>query len=99
MTTKVTIYWPSHLTKETVRKIRKRFGIYGGVTINGETPAEIKDKDLPDFKKTEELGYIQARAYKPCLEHLLNFHKPCTGLKEQSTSAKTAKGRATYRRR
>ena len=74
MTTKVTVYWPSHLTKETVRKIRKRFGIYGGVTINGENPAEIADADLPLLRETEKMGYIQIRKNKPELSGLLKLH-------------------------
>ena len=55
----VTIYWPSSITKDEMIKIRKRFGITAGTTINGETPAEISDADMPLLRETEKRGFIQ----------------------------------------
>lgn len=68
---KVTIYWPSSITQSDVRKIRQRFGITAGTTINGETPAEIKDEDYALLQETARRGFIQIRKYKEelsCLE-------------------------------
>lgn len=60
---KVTIYW---ITKdEDLRmRIRERFGIDNYVSINGETSAEIKDKDVELLRETEKRGFIQLR-FKP----------------------------------
>ena len=56
-----------------MRKIRQRFGITAGTTVNGETPAEIEDEDLPLLEETARRGYISIRCYKPELEGLLNI--------------------------
>ncbi len=69
----VTIYWPSSITKDEMIKIRKRFGITAGTTINGETPAEISDADMPLLRETEKRGFIQLRKYKPCLNGLFKL--------------------------
>lgn len=66
----VTIYWPSSVTHADMAKIRKRFGITAGVTINGETPADISEEDMPVLQETARRGYIQIRKYKPCLQGL-----------------------------
>ena len=54
-------------------KIREKFGITAGTTINGETPAEIKDEDLPLLEETARRGFISIRGYKPKLEDLFNI--------------------------
>ena len=65
---KLTIYW----TKEAMHKssdgsprmydrIVKRFGFSDYISINGETPVDVKGIDLPDLKVAEERGYIQIR--------------------------------------
>ena len=70
---KLTTYWPSSISQSDVRKIRQRFGITAGTTVNGETPAEIKDEDLPLLEETARRGYISIRGYKPELEGLFNI--------------------------
>lgn len=70
----VTIYWPSSITKDEMIKIRKRFGITAGTTINGETPAEISDADMPLLRETEKRGFIQLRKHKPELKGLIKPH-------------------------
>lgn len=67
----LTVYWCSRTTREEIKKIRKRFGIYGGVTINGESPADIAEADLPLLRETERRGYIQLRKHKLELKGLL----------------------------
>lgn len=65
---RLTIYW----TKEAMHKssdgsprtydrIVKRFGFSDYISINGETPVDVKEIDLPDLKVAEERGYIQIR--------------------------------------
>lgn len=65
---RLTIYW----TKEAMHKssdgsprmydrIVKRFGFSDYISINGETPVNVKEIDLPDLKVAEERGYIQIR--------------------------------------
>ena len=68
---KLTIYWPSHTSRELEKTIRMRFGITAGTTINGETPAVISDEDMPVLEDTARRGFIEIRKYKQVLEHLL----------------------------
>lgn len=69
---KLTIFWPSSTSQADVWKIREKFGITAGTTINGETPAEIKDEDLPLLEETARRGFISIRMHKPNLEGLFN---------------------------
>ena len=48
---------------EDVARIKQRFGITCGTTINGETcePVEIKDEDWNVLLETQRRGYIQIR--------------------------------------
>lgn len=57
---KVTIYW---FTKDVglIDRIRKRFGISAGITINGETVAEINDGQLDELSEYERQGFIRLR--------------------------------------
>ena len=70
---KLTIFWPSSTSQADMWKIREKFGITAGTTINGETPAEIKDEDLPLLEETARRGFISIRGYKPELEGLFNI--------------------------
>lgn len=74
----LTIYWPPSTSKELESKIRERFGITGGTTINGETPAIIKDEDIELLEETARRGFISLREHKPSLEELLKLHEKCT---------------------
>lgn len=60
---KLTIYW---VTKdESIRaRIRKRFGIHWGMTVNKETQVEIRDDDMDLLRETEKRGFIQIRFKK-----------------------------------
>ena len=57
---RVTIYWR---TKDggLIDRIRKRFGISAGITINGETVAEVDEKQLNELKEYEKQGFINLR--------------------------------------
>lgn len=57
---RVTIYWR---TKDggLIDRIRKRFGISSGITINGETVAEVDSMQLNELKEYEKQGFIQLR--------------------------------------
>ncbi len=67
---KLTIYWATG-DRQAQAAIRKRFGITAGTTINGESPAEIRDEDIPILEETARRGYIRLRVYNPRLEHLM----------------------------
>ena len=60
---KLTIYW---VTKdESIRaRIRKRFCIPWGMTVNKETKVEIRDEDMDLLRETEKRGFIQIRFKK-----------------------------------
>lgn len=57
---RVTIYWR---TKDggLIDRIRKRFGISAGFTINGETVAEVDEKQFDELREYERQGFIQLR--------------------------------------
>ena len=67
----VTIYWPPTTSKELENRIRERFGITAGTTVNGETPAEIKDEDYSLLEETANRGFISLRQFKPVLKQLM----------------------------
>lgn len=56
----VTICWR---TKNQVKmeKIRLRFGISNYMSINRETPCEIRDEDIELLRECEKRGFIQIR--------------------------------------
>ena len=65
---KLTIHWtkeamhkPSDGSQKMYDRIVKRFGFSDYISINGETPVDVKEIDLPDLKVAEERGYIQIR--------------------------------------
>lgn len=57
---RITIYW---ITKNTgiIDRIRRRYNITTGMTVNGETNVTVSEKQHEELKKVEELGYIQLR--------------------------------------
>lgn len=57
---KVVIYW---VTKDLdkIARIRERFGIETYRSVNGETPAEIREEDMELLRETERRGFIQIR--------------------------------------
>ena len=56
----ITIYWN---TKDValIDRIRKRFGISAGITVNGETVAEVDEKQLDELREYERQGFIKLR--------------------------------------
>lgn len=55
------IYWKT-ADPVTIRRIRERFGIPGGISVNGETPLPPGfDTGDPLLLETERRGFIQIR--------------------------------------
>ena len=50
-------------TKEwkVIEKIRKKFGISSYMSVNRETPCNIKEEDMELLRETEKRGFIQIR--------------------------------------
>lgn len=59
--TREAMHKPSDGSPGMYDRIVKRFGFSGYISINGETPVDVKEIDLPDLKVAEERGYIQIR--------------------------------------
>lgn len=59
----MTIYWKTK-NAQCIKHIRKRFNLPSGITVNGETVADIRDEDIELLRETEKIGFIQIR-YKP----------------------------------
>lgn len=57
---RVTIYWR---TKDggLIDRLRQRFGISAGITVNGETVAEVDEKQLDELREYERQGFIKLR--------------------------------------
>lgn len=60
MIIKTTIYWNTN-DSGLIDRIRQRFGISAGITINGETVAEVDEKQLDELREYERQGFIQLR--------------------------------------
>lgn len=60
---KVTIYWT---TKDSgiIHRIRQRYDISQGMTVNGETDVEVNELQLEELRELERRGYIKLR-FKP----------------------------------
>lgn len=60
---KVTIYWN---TKDSsiIHRIRQRYNISQGMSINGETDIEVNELQLEELREVERRGYIKLR-FKP----------------------------------
>lgn len=57
---KVTIYWA---TKDggLIDRIRKRFGISSGISVNGETRVDVDERQLDELREYEKQGFIELR--------------------------------------
>lgn len=57
---RITIYWA---TKDggLIDRLRQRFGISAGITVNGETVAEVDEMQLNELKEYERQGFIKLR--------------------------------------
>lgn len=61
----VTIFWTKKGREQKIRKrICEQFNLHWYMTVNGETPADIRAEDLPLLRETERRGFIQLR-FKP----------------------------------
>lgn len=58
---KVVIYWQKKSTVHHRRRIRDRFRLPDGMTINCETPADVRPEDMKELQTLEEMGYIKLR--------------------------------------
>ncbi len=58
---KVVIYWQKKSTAHHRRRIRDRIRLPEGMTINGETPADVRPEDMKELQTLEEMGYIKLR--------------------------------------
>lgn len=60
---KVTIYW---ITKDSgiIHRIRQRYNISQGMTVNGETDVEVNELQLEELREVERRGYVKLR-FKP----------------------------------
>lgn len=56
----VTICWRTK-SQAKMEKIRLRFGISNYMSINRETPCEIRDEDMELLRECEKRGFIQIR--------------------------------------
>ncbi|WP_229127356.1 hypothetical protein [Bacteroides congonensis] len=56
----ITICWVTK-DRESIEKIRKKFGISSYMSVNRETPCNIKEEDMELLKETEKRGFIQIR--------------------------------------
>lgn len=57
---KVIIYWNTK-DKECIRRIREKFNLSSYLSVNGETPADIKEEDMELLRETERRGFIKIR--------------------------------------
>lgn len=60
---KVTIYW---ITKDSgiIHRIRQRYNISQGMSINGETDIDVNEQQLDELREVEKRGFIKLR-FKP----------------------------------
>lgn len=57
---KVIIYW---VTKDggLIDRLRQRFGISAGISVNGETETEVDSRQMDELREYEKQGFIQLR--------------------------------------
>lgn len=57
---KITIYWITK-DRDKIKWFRERFKLGDYLSINGETPANIPEEDMPLLRKAETRGFLQIR--------------------------------------
>ena len=57
---KVTIYWSTN-DGGLIDRIRKRFGISEGMSVNGENAVSVADEELAELRNYEADGFIELR--------------------------------------
>lgn len=57
---RITIYWT---TKDggLIDRLRQRFGISAGISVNGETETEVDSRQMDELREYERQGFIQLR--------------------------------------
>lgn len=54
----LTIHWTTN-DRNVIAKIRQRFGITKGMTVNWKTDTEVKEEDIPLLEETARRGFIR----------------------------------------
>ena len=57
---RTTIYWNTR-DGGLIDRIRKRFGISAGITVNGETAVDVDEAQMRELREYEEQGFIKIR--------------------------------------
>jgi hypothetical protein len=60
---KTTIYWNTQ-DSGIIHRIRQRYNISQGMTVNGETDVEVNEQQLEELREVEKRGFIKLR-FKP----------------------------------
>ncbi len=60
---KLTIYWKTK-DRTSISRIREKFNLPSYVSINGETPCDVREEDLELLRECEHRGFIQIRNKK-----------------------------------
>ena len=63
---KLVIHWGYNIPDDAIEAIRKRFNIPHYTTLNGFSPAEISDEDMPIFEETARRGFFSILRVKWC---------------------------------
>lgn len=58
--TACTVVWRTR-NAETIRRIRQRFRLPPGMTVNRETPALLPPGDMELLREVERRGFVQVR--------------------------------------
>jgi hypothetical protein len=56
----ITIYWATK-SSSLIHRIRQRYNIVEGMTVNGENTVSVDGSQLKELKEVEKLGYIKLR--------------------------------------
>lgn len=59
-TIRLTVVWNTR-NGETIRRIRERFGLPSGMSINRETPATVRKEDMGLLEECARRGFIGIR--------------------------------------
>lgn len=60
---KTTIYWKTK-DRTSISRIREKFNFPNYMTVNGETPCDVREEDMELLRETEKRGFIQIRNKK-----------------------------------
>lgn len=64
---KVVINWRTR-DRDAIRLIREKFGIPVYTTVNGITPADIKNEDMTMFEETARCGFFAFWRHNWCIK-------------------------------